>query len=364
MVGSKKRIFVLIIIYTFLLQNLLSSPHRSPVVTNLLNRLQVFLDNDETLIGQYDTYYCGYNWLIDVDDKSFIKSDMYDVCGDYPAIFGFDLNGIMQTANKAAAITHFERGGIISVSNHMNNIETGKNAWDRSSKTVVKKILNEKKYKEVFCNILDNYASFFISLRDSNGNLIPVLFRPWHESNSNYYWWGSDCCSNNDFKRLWRFTYDYLVKRKKVSNLVWVFSLDKFNTEADFYSRYPGDKYVDVIGYEKYHWWTEKENDEECLSRFVKEFKAGLTILNQLCEKHKKVPSVSEFGFAGGVPARFWTRCVYDVIKEFNIAYILLWSNIYDNKDRVFGPYPGSRDATDFVEFSKMKNIVLLKSMK
>ena len=357
------RMVEVIMIFLISLPVFSSKPQCGYDANNLLLRLQSYLDNDQTLIGQYDTYFCGHNWQIDVGDMMFVKSDMYDVCGDYPAVFGFDMNGIMQTSNKAAAIAHYKRGGIITISNHMNNIETGKNAWDKSSKSVVFKILHEKKYKEAFCKKLDSYASFFLSLNDKNGEMIPVLFRPWHESTSNYYWWGTDCCSDKEFKRLWRFTYDYLVRKKNVTNLVWVYSLDNFVTEDVFNSRYPGDKYVDIIGYEKYHWWTEKETEEECLSRFKKEFRAGLTLLNLICDKHHKVPAVSEIGFAGGVPKNFWTNCVYDIVKDFKSAYILIWSNIYDNVDRIYGPYPGSPDSADFVEFSKMKGVVFLNAL-
>ena len=329
----------------------------------LLNHLRLLSNEKKTLFGQFDTYYSGFNWLIKDSDTAFIKSDIYDICGDYPVIFGFDFNGIKQTSNKKAAIKHHERGGIITISWHMNNLITGGNAWDRSSDKVVHSILNDEQTKKEFCKQLDSFASFCLKLRGNDGFLIPVLFRPWHESTSKSFWWGDECCSDKDYKKLWKFTYTYLVKKKKVTNLIWVFSLDKMSSENEFSRRYPGNKYVDIIGFEKYQYWTDKETKDESIDRFRNDLRNGLLLLSYVCKKHNKIPAVTELGFAGGVPTNFWTYCVEDVVRDFPLAYISIWSNANDNRNRVFGPYPEFRDSKVFKQLIQNKRVLLLNGL-
>lgn len=336
---------------------------QTPKTVALRDYLRTISKSGTTLFGQYDTYYSGYDWLVKDGDNGFLKSDVHDLCGDYPVIFGFDINGIKQTSNLKAAIKHHERGGIITISWHMSNLLTGGNAWDCSSNRVVRSILYDDHLKKEFCKKLDSFSIFCKNLKDKDGALIPILFRPWHESTSSSFWWGKSCSTDKEFKKLWKFTYNYLVKQKKVTNLIWVFSLDKMNTEYEFKLRYPGNKYVDIIGFEKYQYWKERENEIEALERFRTDLANGLNLLTLVCKKHKKIPAVTELGFAGGVPRNFWTYCVEDIIKDYQIAYIFIWSNSNDNKDRIFGPYPHSRDSKDFLKLVSNRRVLMLNGL-
>lgn len=353
-------IIILVLINVF---PALSAGRQDRETKSLLNQLRHLSNEKITLLGQFDTYYSGYNWLIKDSDTDFIKSDIYDICGDYPVIFGFDFNGIKQTSNKNAAIKHNERGGIITISWHMSNLLTGGNAWDRSSDKVVHSILNDEQIKKEFCKQLDSFASFCLKLKGDDGALIPILFRPLHESTSKSFWWGDGCCLDKEYKKLWKFTYKYLVKKKKVTNLIWVFSLDRVRDEKEFKRRYPGNKYVDIIGFEKYQYWTEKETEKESLERFRNDLDSGLALLTEVCKKHNKIPAVTELGFAGGVPSNFWTYCVEDIIKDYPVAYIFIWSNANDNKNRIFGPYSESRDSKDFKKLVQSKRVLLLNGL-
>lgn len=340
-----------------------SAGRQTPKTVALRDYLRTISKSGTILFGQYDTYYSGYDWLVKDGDNGFLKSDVHDLCGDYPVIFGFDINGIKQTSNLKAAIKHHERGGIITISWHMSNLLTGGNAWDCSSNRVVRSILYDDHLKKEFCKKLDSFSIFCKNLKDKDGALIPILFRPWHESTSSSFWWGKSCSTDKEFKKLWKFTYNYLVKQKKVTNLIWVFSLDKMSTEKEFNLRYPGNKYVDIIGFEKYQYWKERENEIEALERFRTDLANGLNLLTLVCKKHKKIPAVTELGFAGGVPRNFWTYCVEDIIKDYQIAYIFIWSNSNDNKDRIFGPYPYSRDSNDFLKLVNNKRVLMLNGI-
>ncbi len=77
----------------------------------------------------------------------------------------------------------------------------------------------------------------------------PVILRPWHEGNGNWFWWNG---KPKEFKQLWRLTVEY-VKGKGVNNVLWCYSpnataddswqVDKF---------YPGDDYVDIAAIDYY----------------------------------------------------------------------------------------------------------------
>ena len=55
-----------------------------------------------------------------------------------------------------------------------------------------------------------------------------------------------------DYQALWRMTVEYLRDEKGLHNLLYVYSPDVFETEAEYLERYPGDAYVDVLGSDDY----------------------------------------------------------------------------------------------------------------
>ena len=89
---------------------------------------------------------------------------------------------------------------------------------------------------------LDTAASYLKRL-DSAG--IPVIWRPFHENNGAFFWWGQQ----PRFKELWRQMYSYYTDSLHLDNLLWAYSMCGFG-EGDRWidSLYPGHAYVDVLG--------------------------------------------------------------------------------------------------------------------
>lgn len=80
-----------------------------------------------------------------------------------------------------------------------------------------------------------------------------MIFRPYHEFDGDWFWWGRSHCTIDEFKTLWRFTVAYLRDSLEVHNFIYAFSPDnKFNTESEFLERYPGDEWVDMVGMDNY----------------------------------------------------------------------------------------------------------------
>lgn len=94
--------------------------------------------------------------------------------------------------------------------------------------------------REAFFHDLDRIALQLQRFRAEN---IPVLWRPLHEAEGDWFWWGSK--GPEVAKELYKLLFHYYVDEKHLDNLLWVWS-------APAYNGYPGDEYVDVIGWDIY----------------------------------------------------------------------------------------------------------------
>ncbi len=72
---------------------------------------------------------------------------------------------------------------------------------------------------------------------------IPILWRPFHEGDGNWFWWGSK--GPKTLKKLWRIMYDRYTNVHKLNNLIWVWN-------SPVPKCYPGDDVVDIISRDMY----------------------------------------------------------------------------------------------------------------
>ncbi|WP_419998784.1 glycosyl hydrolase [Streptomyces boninensis] len=89
---------------------------------------------------------------------------------------------------------------------------------------------------------LDSIAPYLQQLEDAG---VPVLFRPFHEMNESWNWWGHRPGASGSSK-LYRLTRDYLAGTKGLGNLVWVWNVQD-NPAGGWSSYYPGASYADVV---------------------------------------------------------------------------------------------------------------------
>jgi mannan endo-1,4-beta-mannosidase len=103
-------------------------------------------------------------------------------------------------------------------------------------------------YKK-WCDQIDTIAVYLKKLQDAH---VPVLWRPYHEMNGNWFWWGGRQGEYSTI-RLYRQLFDRLVKYHKLNNLIWVWSVDRPNKpEMQFANFYPGNDYLDVLSLDVY----------------------------------------------------------------------------------------------------------------
>lgn len=316
----------------------------------LYNNLMRLSKSNRFLFGHQDAYAYGVKW------KSVAgKSDIKDITGDHPALCGWDLEGIEtgSTINitgvpfdeiRKYTLQGYERGEVITFSWHMMNPLNGKSAWDAEDGTVSSILPNGKKhgaYKEW----LDAAAAFILSLKGKNGEYIPVILRLFHELNGNWFWWGGKNCTSDEFKQLWRFTISYLRDEKNMHNVLYAFSTDFFRSGHEFMQKYPGDEWVDIVGFDIY------QRKHVANNVFIKKLSHDLKMLNLISSKQNKIPALTEFGFNMLPGNKWWTKVFLKTVKKYKLAYAMAWRN--SGPTEYYVPYTGEKSSENFKMFYK-----------
>jgi mannan endo-1,4-beta-mannosidase len=278
------------------------------------------------------------------------------VVGDYPAVMGFDLGRIELGSEKnidnvsfekirQEIIRQYQRGGMITMSWHVNNPLTDGDSWDvKSGGNAVVSVLPGGQCHDKFLRWLQRAADFFNSLKTEDGTKIPIVFRPWHEHTGSWFWWGKDLCSSEQYKTLWRMTSERL-RLKGVNNVLLAYSPGmESDTVEEYLERYPGDDIIDVLGTDVYQYER---------SQYIKQLNKMLTILTEAGKKHDKPIALTETGFEGIPDSLWWTGTLLPVIEKYPLSYVLVWRNAREKSTHYYAPYPGQVSADDFVRFSQ-----------
>lgn len=173
---------------------------------------------------------------------------IYKNTGKYPAIRGLDyMNDDFDGVNRRAE-EWSEQGGIVTVCWHCGSDFS--HSWDECMKTEISdwdKALTEgtAEYNALIAG-MDKGAKALKELDEKN---IPVLWRPFHEFDGGWFWWGKGGADN--FKKLWRIMYDRYTDYWELDNLIWVLGYSGNGRGYDKW--YPGDGYVDIIGADSYN---------------------------------------------------------------------------------------------------------------
>lgn len=307
------------------------------------------------MFGHHDDLMYGRYWY-DVQGKS----DTKDVCGDYPAVYSLDFaemtddryysgaagNAIRLRCMKEA----YDRGMVITACWHIDNPLTGGDSWDNSSNQVAARILVPGSDTQLLFNSwLDRLADMANNLKGSDGKLIPVIFRPFHEHTQTWSWWGRSCTTEDEYIALWRYTVSYLRDTKGVHNFIYAVSpqMDSAKDKEDFYFRWPGDEWVDFVGMDSYQGINN--------SVFVQNLKA----ISRVSMEKKKPCGVTETGVEGFKAADYWTMNIHAPMTGRKISMLVTWRNKYVSSEddrHYFSVYPGHPSEKDFVVMYKAEN--------
>ncbi|HYW95945.1 MAG TPA: glycosyl hydrolase, partial [Bacteroidales bacterium] len=212
----------------------LSGPDPSPEAVALFRFLQD-MSGKKILSGQM-----WAPWGI--DELNYLQN----VTGKLPAVRGADL--ITESANDSEIqnlVNWWNRGGIPTLMWHWGAPGVGEGYENSKAEIDIDKCFEEGtvEYSEMWRE-LKLKADHLQVLRDAH---VPVLWRPLHELNGSWFWWGKQ--GPDRFKKLWRTMYDYFVHERGLNNLIWV--LCYMDTPDGAW--YPGDEYVDIAGADTYN---------------------------------------------------------------------------------------------------------------
>lgn len=328
--------------------------------TRALFHYMLGLQGKGVMFGHEHTLSDGFTF----DTYTETTSDVEATTGDYPAVFGWDtliLNGFQKPGvyggtveqNIEAMSWAFEKsdalGGINVLSAHMFNFVTGGDFWDTAGRVVSQILPGGAKHAD-YNEFLDRIAAAVKGAKRSDGTLIPVVFRPFHENTGGWFWWGAGHCTSAEFIEIFRYTVEYLRDTKKVHNLLYSYSPNSsFGGDPTNYMKtYPGDEFVDVLGYDAYD---NSAGSAEWLSGTMKD----LAMVVDLAAERGKVPAFTEFGESGeeGRDLTWFTDLLGAIKadpKASKVTHMLTWAN-FGGTNRAYVPFPGHDMEPDFLDF-------------
>ena len=310
--------------------------------------------------GHQDATAYGMGWK---NKGEAYRSDVKDVTGDYPGVYGFDIGHLelgnaqnLDTVNfkqmKYLIRKAHEACGIVTLSWHAENPISGGSTWDTTA--TVKHIIKGGSLHTPYREGLLNVADFLNDLKDKKGNTIPVVFRPYHEMNGSWFWWGQGNCTPEEYKTLWRETVDILSKDLGVHNVIYAYSPNGLNDPEEYLRYYPGDQYVDMLGIDIY----QHDNTEG----FVKQLERDIPLLKKIADQKNKPYALTEVGLNTIPVANWWIQVFDKTMANTGIAWALFWRNAWP--DHYFAPFKGQGSSEDFVRFKNLPHILFLEDVK
>ena len=232
--------------------NIASAPisaNPSPQLVNLYNYLKTNF-NTKIISGtmaNYSTNITEATWV-------------YNNTGKWPALTAFDFidhtnpnqNWVNYTAPFTLGQDWWNNNGLVAFSWHWRDPLTKSGSFNTFSTSYpngttfdVTKVSDptSAEYKAMIVDI-DVIAGYLKQFKNAN---IPVIWRPLHEAEGGWFWWGAK--GAEPCKTLWKLLYDRLVNYHGLNNLIWVWTSSASTNAATWY---PGDAYVDVVGMDIY----------------------------------------------------------------------------------------------------------------
>ena len=245
------------------------NPNATPEARALLARLYQTVDQGKIISGLHHNQLQLPAYMSDFDR-------IEEASGKVPMIWGGDLAWDARQVVEIAT-REYRRGHIVTIMWHVNR------PFDRTPRVDFKRQTqgpftdeqwqeltsdDDTPMKRMWQQQVDSIAQFLKILQQRN---IPVLWRPYHEMNGEWFWWG-DRRGERGFTVLWKMLYDRMVNYHHLDNLLWVWNANAPREtpgdaamQYDLY--YPSNDYVDVLATDVYHrdWRQSHHDDLVCL---------------------------------------------------------------------------------------------------
>jgi mannan endo-1,4-beta-mannosidase len=268
MESSRKTILLVI---SFLFSGIVSFGQHQPVTPNASPEAQALLELFYSISGKY--MLSGQHNYPNIKDRNTLFAA--DFIGKTPAIFSTDWGFAKDSDTDShlarpdivkEAIRQHQLGSIITICWHAVPPTTNEPVTFRQmpgsspdSLISVQGQLTDQQFKDLltpgtklykhWCEQVDTIAFYLKQLQAAH---VPILWRPYHEMNGNWFWWGGRH-GEYSTRRLYKQLFDRLVNYHKINNLVWIWSLDRpAKPERQFSYFYPGNEYLDILAIDIY----------------------------------------------------------------------------------------------------------------
>lgn len=232
------------------------NPNANAAARGVLARLRSF-DGQHTVSGTHQYTQAAWGQYFDQFQQK---------GGEYPGLYGNDFAwSELASARQGLVepVTHYwSEGSLVTLSFHQSKPEIPNGGWGEvqghySLDELESLVTPGSELYGHWETEIDEIAGYLAQLRDAG---VPVLWRPYHEMNGGWFWWGA---GPNDeeldargaiYRRLWVNMYERFTNVHHLDNLLWVFSVAGPDGEwaAPLEPFYPGAEYVDVVALDTY----------------------------------------------------------------------------------------------------------------
>ncbi len=318
----------------------------------LYRNLKVVAESKNILFGQEFFNSFRYSAGSAHGDKDY--SDSKAVTGSHPAVLGSDFHYYLEkTATERLYHTEavkwaFQQGYVITFDWHLSARGTSSYQFVGSPPDLVNNIVSDLNGDRAwFLGELDKVIDIINHDLKIGNDTIPIVFRPFHEMNGNWFWWGSAATSATTYRALYALTVNYVRDRTKSVLFCW-----SPNIPLDL-NYYPGDEYVDFVGLDYY------EVNAATL-------RTQLGVLVDFAVQHNKVAVLSETGnrVIGDNASTYWNDIVLPALlndpseKAWKIGWLLTWINASWAFPYVPHALSSQSAKNSFISFMQSPNII------
>lgn len=299
-------------------------PSTSEETQNLLKNLhRIGWDPDQFIFGQ--EFPLSYNSTDSGGNGSLDQSESKDVVGDHPGVHGADFLYMIdrpweEDFHKAAARSAYEDGAIVTFDYHWKGKYGGNYRSHVEDNKILDYVVRDDDSRGDVTWFYDSLDRILAIINDDLQ--FPIVFRPFHEMDGNWFWWGRQIDGGTEtYRRAYQLLVEYMSARTE--HVLFCWSPDV--AMADFEPFYPGDEYVDIVGRDIYS-----------VGNAGRPF-GKLTEMITFAEEHGKVAAFTETGYTAGGDSfqtgdpDWWTTGILDpIVADDNagkIAWILTWIN-------------------------------------
>jgi mannan endo-1,4-beta-mannosidase len=187
-----------------------------------------------------------------------LLDEVHEKTGHWPAMVGADYadfgkGGLSCKAANQLAMDYWNQGGLVTISAHLYNPAKPGGGGLRDKGVDLNTIITPG--SEAYTRWMEELDTLAAGLKELKDAGVVVLWRPFHEMNGGWFWWGAK--EPATFIKVWRHMFDYFTKTKGLDNLLWVYA-PNHGANTDKY--YAGDSYVDLVGLDAYTDFIDKQH--------------------------------------------------------------------------------------------------------